>query len=344
MLGGKIVLSKLENDNISLKEVYKDYFPIGAAIAVSDLEDEGQREILLKHFNSITPENSLKFAIIHPEEDEYAFDDGDKIVNFAAENRMMVRGHTFVWHNQVPEWLFKDESGEAVSKEILVERLKAHINTLCRRYNDKIYAWDVVNEAVEDKSDFLYRDSQWYKIIGEEYLELSFKIARQASQNAVLFYNDYNNEKPEKLHKSYKLLKSMIDRGVPIDGIGIQGHWDIHDRDLFDNLKAAIELYASLGVKIQITELDVSMFSFDDKTRSILKPADDMIEQQSKVYKKLFEIFRYYKDVISGVTFWGISDKHTWKDNFPVKDRKDWPLLFDVDGRPKSAFYSIIDF
>lgn len=332
------------NGTISLKEVYKDYFLIGAAVEVEDLEDGLHRQLLLKHFNSLTAENAMKFERIHPKEDEFNFKDADKIVEFAMENNLKVRGHTFVWHNQTPEWVFKDKTGNEVSKELLLERLKFHINTVCNHYKNKIYAWDVVNEAIEDKEDYVLRKSPWYRIIGKEYVELAFKFVREADPEVELYYNDYNNEKPYKLYKTYDFLKSLLDKGIPIDGIGIQGHWDIYDEGLFDNLKRAIELYASLGLKIQITELDISMFEFENKTREVLIPTAEMLEFQALTYKKLFEIFRSYKGIITSVTFWGISDKHTWKDNFPVKGRKDWPLLFDEKQNPKKAFFEIVDF
>lgn len=334
----------MDNDIKSLKEAYRDYFPIGAAVAIEDLCDVGQKNLLLEHFNSLTAENAMKFERIQPEEGKFAFEDSDKIVEFAVKNNMKMRGHTFVWHNQTPDWVFKDSLGNEISKELLIERLRLHINALCERYKGKVYAWDVVNEAVEDKEDYLFRESEWYRIIGEKYIELAFRIAREADPYARLYYNDYNNEKPYKLNKTYKLLKGLLDKGTPIDGIGIQGHWDIHDSELFDNLKRAIELYASLGIKVQITELDVSMFAFNDHRRDIVAPTREMLDIQARVYKKLFEIFRSYKDVITSVTFWGISDKHTWKDNFPVKNRKDWPLLFDEEQRPKLAFFSVTDF
>lgn len=326
-----------------LSKAYLDYFPIGVAVRPEDLEGS-HGKLILEHFNSLTAENVMKFENIQPQEGRFTFRDSDKIVDFSVENKMKIRGHTFVWHNQTPQWVFLDDSGANVSRELLVERLHMHIKTICKRYGDKIYTWDVVNEAVEDKTDAQLRKSKWYEIIGEDYIDIAFKIARKEAPNAELYYNDYGNEQPKKLKKTYELLKRLIDSGTPIDGVGIQGHWNIYDRDLFDNLRRAIELYASLGIKIQITELDVSMFEFEDDTRTVLEPTTEMLKLQARVYEELFEIFRSYSDVIDGVTFWGVSDAYTWKDNFPVRDRKDWPLLFDVNQEPKEAFFSVVNF
>lgn len=332
----------LELLNLSLAETYKNYFKIGAAVTAKDLEGV-HRDILLKHFNSLTPENAMKFENIHPEEHSYNFEEVDMIKEFAIKNDMKLRGHTFVWHNQTPAWVFIDKDGKEASKELVIERLEEHIKTLCERYKDVVYAWDVVNEAVEDKTEKLLRETKWRKIIGGDYIKIAFEIAKKYAGDAKLFYNDYNNEMPYKLEKTYKVLKELLERGTPIDGIGIQAHWNIWDKNLVNNLKKAIEMYASLGLEIHITELDISVFEFEDKRTDLLEPTPQMLELQARVYEDVFSVFREYKDVITSVTLWGISDRHTWKDNFPVKGRKDWPLLFDINGKPKKALYRILN-
>lgn len=326
---------------LSLCSAYKDYFPIGAAVTVKDLE--GMHGKLLKtHFNSITAENAMKPEEIQPVEGKFNFEKTDKMKEFAVQNNMKMRGHTFVWHNQTPDWMFVDKNGNQASKELLLGRLKEHVKAVCNRYSDIVYAWDVVNEAIEDKSGELLRDTRWLNILGKDYIKYAFEIVKEADSKAALFYNDYNNEMPEKLEKSYNMLKDLVEKGTPIDGVGIQAHWNIRDINLIDNLKRAIEKYASLGLKMQITELDVSMFGFEDKRTDMLEPTAEMVNVQAEVYNNIFSVFRQYRDVITGVTLWGISDKYTWKDNFPVRNRKDWPLLFDVNGEPKSAFYKIV--
>jgi endo-1,4-beta-xylanase len=336
-------MSNNSNEKVlSLAETYKDYFKIGAAVRVEDLEGI-HGKTLIKHFNSITAENAMKFGEIQPEEGKYDFYKTDKMKEFALRNNMKMRGHTFVWHNQNPSWLFTNKNGEQVSKEILINRLKEHVKVLSDRYKDVIYAWDVVNEAVEDKSGELYRDTAWRRILGEDYIKTAFEIAREANNETELYYNDYNNEYPEKLDKSYKMLKDLLRKGTPIDGVGIQAHWNITDNNLKENLKNAIEKYASLGLKIQITELDVSMFNFEDRRKDLLQPTSEMLYLQEEMYNNIFQIFREYRDVVNSVTFWGISDKYTWKDYFPVRVRKDWPMVFDVDANPKPAFERIVN-
>lgn len=333
----------MRKEVLSLCKAYKDYFPIGAAVRVEDLQGLNGK-ILKEHFNSLTPENVMKFEEIHPTEEKYDFEKTDKIREFAAQNNMKLRGHNFVWHNQVPDWLFTDKNGQPASRELLLKRLKEHMKKLCQRYNDIVYAWDVVNEAIEDKSERLLRDTKWLNIIGEDYIETTFKLAKEVAGTSALYYNDYNNEFPEKLEKSLKFLKTLKEKETPIDGVGIQAHWNIRDGKLLDNLRRAIESYASLGLKIQVTELDISMFEFEDKRKDLIEPSEEMLYLQGKMYDDIFSMFREYKDEVTGVTLWGVTDRYTWKDNFPVRGRKDWPLLFDINGEPKIGLEKITNF
>lgn len=328
---------------ISLAEAYKDYFKIGAAVTVNDLQGE-HGELLKKHFNSITAENAMKFGEIHPEEDRYDFEKPDKMKEFALSNNMKMRGHTFVWHNQTSDWIFADKNGKEAPRELVLERLRQHVKVVCDRYKDVIYAWDVVNEAIEDKSGEQYRDTKWRRILGEDYIKTAFEVVKEIDNKAELIYNDYNNELPDKLEKSYDMLKVLLEKGTPIDGVGLQGHWNIRDKKLIDNLKSSIERYASLGLTLQVTELDVSMFEFEDKRTDLKEPTSEMLYLQEQTYDNIFSIFREYKELVTSVTFWGISDKYTWKDNFPVFGRKDWPMLFDIKGTPKGSFYKLANF
>jgi endo-1,4-beta-xylanase len=328
---------------LSLCEAYKDYFKIGAAVTVEDLQGV-QGELLKKHFNSITAENAMKPQEIQAEEGRFDFVKTDIMRDFAVSNNMGMRGHTFVWHNQTPDWMFVDKNGKPASRELLIQRLKDHVNALCNRYRGVIYAWDVVNEAIEDIKGEQLRDTKWLRILGEDYIKTAFEIAREADKDAELYYNDYNNELPDKLDKSYRMLKDQIAKGAPIDGVGIQAHWNITDNNLIDNLKNAIEKYASLGLKIQVTELDVSMFNFEDKRTDLLAPTSEMLNLQEEMYYNIFKTFREYREVLNSVTFWGISDMYTWKDNFPVRGRKDWPMLFDVKGNLKASFNRVVNF
>ena len=325
----------------NLCEVYKDYFPIGAAVNPEVINTH--RELLINHFNSITPENEMKFAAVHPEEGNYTFAQADLLVDFARENHLKVRGHTLIWHNQTPDWVFLDEYGQYVAKDILLRRMKEHITTVIKHFAGYVYCWDVVNEAIADDPHKYLRETKWLQIIGEEYLQKAFEFAHEADPNALLFYNDYNESDTIKSEKIYRLVKTLLDKGTPIHGIGLQAHWNIFSPKP-DEIRMAIEKYASLGLKLQITELDVSVFRFDDHRADLKEPTREMLDKQAEFLAEVFSIFREYKDVITGVTFWGIADDSTWLDNFPVKNRKNWPLLFDVNHQPKKCFYAIINF
>jgi len=327
--------------NRSLCRTYSNFFPIGAAVCPTVIKTH--KELLLKHFNSVTAENCMKFSLIHPEEKKWDFADADAIVDFAVANRMKVRGHTFVWHNQVPDWVFLDKKGNEASRDLLLARMQEHITTMMQRYKKQVYCWDIVNEAIEDKDEQQLRTTKWLKIIGPDYIKKAYEFARKADPEAMLFYNDYNCTSPEKSKKIYNLAKHLKDNGNLIDGVGMQGHWNIYAPS-FDRIMDTIDLYSSLGLKIQITELDLSMFLFDDKTTEFKQPSDEMVWLQQDRYEGIFKIFRDYRDIITGVTFWGVADDHTWLDDFPVKSRKDWPLLFDTQHNPKKAFASVVNF
>ncbi|KIP21668.1 Endo-1,4-beta-xylanase [Anoxybacillus ayderensis] len=322
----------------SLREVYKEHFRIGAA--VSPITIKTQKDLLVSHVNSITAENHMKFEHLQPKEGEFTFEQADEIVHFALSNNMVVRGHTLVWHNQTPPWMFYDREGKVVGKELLFERLKAHISTVIQRYKGKVYCWDVVNEAVADEGNDLLRISRWSEIAGMEFIEKAFLYAREADPNALLFYNDYNESFPEKREKIYKLVKSLLEKHIPVDGIGLQAHWSL-TRPTLEEIRLAIERYASLGVQLHITELDISMFEFDDHRNDLIKPTDQMVDKQAERYDQIFSLFKEYSDVIRNVTFWGIADDYTWLDNFPVKQRKNWPFLFDENHQPKPAFWKV---
>ncbi|WP_242696161.1 endo-1,4-beta-xylanase [Longitalea luteola] len=330
-----------------LKDHYSNYFPIGVAVSPRSLTG-ADAQLITAQFNSITPENAMKMGPIHPREDFYNWTLADSIVHFAQRHGMKVRGHALCWHEQTPDWFFKDASGKTVSKEVLLQRLKDHITTVVNRYKGKIYAWDVVNEAVDDDSSRILRNSLFHQICGDEFIVKAFEYAHAADPDAVLFYNDYNTERPEKRERIYKLLKKLVDAKVPIHGVGLQGHWSVFEPSE-DELRTAIERYSSLGLKVQVTELDVSVYPWE-KNRRAKRPGEndsftaEREQQQLEQYKKLFRIFRDYKNVITGVTFWGVSDRRTWLDEYPVHGRKNYPTLFDQQLKPKKAFFEVISF
>lgn len=320
---------------VGLKDKYQDYFKIGAAVNSKTIDTHA--DLIKQHFNSLTCENETKFLYLQKEENLFNFLRADKIVKFAKDNHIAMRGHTFTWHNQTPKWVF-----ENATKETLLDRLKYHMLIVGRRYEKDFYCWDVVNEAIEDKSELFYRNSPWLTIIGEDFMDYAFRYAREILPNADLYYNDYNETMVPKRDKIYSAVKGMLERGVPVDGIGLQCHWSVYHPSMED-LKRAIEQYAQLGLKLQITEIDVSFYQYKDTVRYD-KPIKKYLEMQAEIYKNAFAIFRQYKDVIDNVTLWGVADDATWLDNFPVRNRKNWPLLFDEDHQPKEALIKIMDF
>ncbi|MES2456414.1 MAG: endo-1,4-beta-xylanase [Bacteroidota bacterium] len=337
-----------KKDELGLKDYYKSFFPIGVAVTPRQLADSAQRALILKHFNSLTAENAMKMGPIHPEENRYDWAGADAIVNFATANGLKVRGHNLCWHTQAPKWMFVDSIGNQVTKEVLLKRLKEHIHAVVGRYKGKIYAWDVVNEAISDNPKELLRNSLWYKICGEDFIAKAFEYAHEADPKAVLFYNDYNTEYPEKRQRIYTLLKKLRDAGVPVHAVGLQGHWSIKDPSEA-MLKQAIDQYAALGIKVQVTELDVSVYTDGNIPEQAGAAGATgfsvaLQQQQAEQYGKFFHTFRQYKGTLTGVTFWNLSDRYSWLDNFPVRGRKNYPLLFDKDLQPKAAYWNVIRF
>ncbi len=327
------------DDMPRLRDVFDKKFRVGAAVNPITLNTQG--ELLRHHFNSLTAENEMKFVSLQPVEGLYRFDDADRLVDFAAANGMGVRGHTLVWHNQTPLWMFENADGSTVDRDTLLARMQTHIETVVTRYKGIVYAWDVVNEAVSDKSGEQLRPSKWLEIGGEDFIAKAFAYAHAADPNALLFYNDYNESVPEKREKIYALVKSFKDRGVPIHGVGLQAHWKLKQPSI-DEIRQAIERYASLGLKLHITELDVSMYEFEDHRTDLKEPTEAMLAEQAERYGQFFRLFTEYSEHIDSVTFWGAADDYTWLDNFPVRNRKNWPFLFDEKHEPKPSFWEVV--
>lgn len=323
----------------SLKEVFQDAFRIGAAVSTGILSSQG--EFVAEHYSSITAENEMKPEEVQPHEGVFTFEAADRIFEFAKINRIGVRGHTLLWHNQTGDWMFRDASGGVCSRDQLLDRMRQHIEAVVGRYRGQAYAWDVVNEAIEDKADLFFRESKWLQIAGEDFIDHAFHAAHRADPEALLFYNDYNETQPGKREKIYKLVHGLLDRNVPIHGIGMQGHWSIYGPPA-EEIRDAIERYASLGVRIHVTELDVSMFQFDDRRTDLKSPTDEMLKLQEQRYAEIFALLLEYKHVIDSVTFWGVADNYTWLDDFPVRGRKNWPFLFDEQMKPKSSFHRAV--
>ena len=333
--------------NEGLKDHFKDYFTIGVAVSPQSLKTD-EAGLILKEFNSMTPENAMKMGPIHPRENEYNWAGADSIAAFARRNNLKLRGHTLCWHNQTPRWLFTDSAtGKQVSKDVLLQRLKDHITSVVSRYKGTVYAWDVVNEAISDKKDEYMRPSLWYQICGEEFIAKAFQWAHEADPNALLFYNDYNEIDPVKREKIIRLIKDLKAKGVPVHGVGLQGHWAINEPS-GEQLEKTLEDFSSLGLTMQITELDISVYPKEHNAREGKAADVDTVfttekeQKQIEVYKTCFGLFKKYRKNISSVTFWNISDRHSWLDNFPVRGRKDYPLLFDAQLTPKKVYWEIL--
>lgn len=329
-----------------LKDYYKDYFPIGVAITPWMLRGEDSA-LIVNQFNSVTAENAMKMGPLQPRENEYFWRDADAIVGFAKRHNMKMRGHTLVWHAQTPSWLFRNAAGDTVSKDVLLQRMKDHITTVVSRYKGSVYAWDVVNEAIDDNNSIYLRNTAWYRICGEEFIAKAFEYAHAADPKAVLFYNDYNTENPGKRDRIYRLVKSLKDAGVPIHGVGLQGHWSVNNPSR-EELEKSIQMFSSLGLQVQVTELDVSVYGGRQGGQLIQGQRDttatftpEMESQQRDKYKMVFDVFRQYKDKLTGITFWNVSDRYSWLDG---RGRKNYPLLFDMNRQPKKAYWDVVNF
>ena len=338
----------------SLKDAYKDYFTIGVAVNQNNINDPAQSEIVKKQFNSVTAENDWKPGEIHPKEGVWNFEKADKIANFCRENGIKMRGHCLCWHSQFADWMFTDKKGKPVKKEVFYQRLRDHIHTVVNRYKDVVYAWDVVNEAMADDGrpfDFVdgkmvpaspYRQSRHFKLCGDEFIAKAFEFAREADPTGVLIYNDYSCVDNGKRERIYEMVKKMKDAGVPIDGIGMQGHYNIYFPDE-DQLEKAIQRFSEIVNIIHITELDLRTNTESGGqlrfSRGEAKPQAPYIATlQEDQYNRLFKIFRKYKNVIKNVTFWNLSDKDSWL------GLGNHPLPIDENLKAKRSFQVIRDF
>lgn len=342
---------------VALKDVFKDDFLIGAAINQAQFEERDARGAALvkAQFNTISPENVLKWESVHPKPDDYRFDAADHYVEFGEKNHMFVVGHNLIWHNQTPRWVFQDDQGQPLTREALIERMHEHIRTVVGRYKGRIGGWDVVNEALNE--DGTLRQSPWMKIIGEDYLAKAFEFAHEADPAAELYYNDYNLENEAKRDGAVALIRKLKAQGVPVAAVGLQGH-DKMDWPTVEQQDAAIAAFAALGVKVSISELDIDLLpratlqtgaevSTKARAQASLNPyakgLPDAVEQAvANRYADLFRVFLKHRHDISRVTFWGVTDGDSWLNNWPVRGRTSYPLLFDRSGRPKPAFDAIV--
>ncbi|MCR4603300.1 MAG: endo-1,4-beta-xylanase [Prevotella sp.] len=321
-----------------LKDAYKNYFMIGVAVNQRNVTDPSQMALVKKEFNSITAENDMKPQPTEPKEGEFNFEAADRIANFARQNGIKLRGHCLMWHSQIGDWMYKDNP----TKEVFYARMKNHIQTVVNRYKDVVYCWDVVNEAMTDDKNAVdpYRQSAMYKLCGDEFIAKAFQFAREADPKALLFYNDYNECDPVKSQRIFNMVKSMKQAGVPIDGIGMQGHYNIYGptEQEVDN---AISLYKTVVKHIHVTELDIrtneEMGGALRFNREGANVTDSVKQHLADQYARVFRVFRKHKDVIDCVTFWNLSDRDSWL------GAANYPLPFDTEYKPKMAYDYIKD-
>lgn len=344
---------KTEN---SLKKAFKDKFYIGTAMSLPQINgtDVKSDQIITSQFSSIVAENCMKSMFLQPQEGKFFFDDADRFVAFGEKNNMFIIGHTLIWHSQLPKWFFVDKDGKDVSPEVLKQRMKNHITTVVSRYKGRVKGWDVVNEAIME--DGTYRKSKFYEILGEEFIPLAFQYAQEADPNAELYYNDYNEWFPEKVKTVINIVKNMKSRGIKVDGVGMQTHVGLDTPKLAEYEKAIVD-YASAGVKVNVTEMEISALPSPWGTSANVS---DTVEYQAKMnpytkglpqnvqkewesrYLDFFRLFIKHQDKIRRVTMWGVTDNQSWKNDFPIKGRTDYPLLFDRNFKAKPVVEKII--
>jgi endo-1,4-beta-xylanase len=341
----------------SLKEVFKNKFLIGAALNVSQSsgKDELGDAIVIREFNTISPENIMKWGSIHPKPESYSFTEADKYVEFGEKNNMFIIGHTLVWHAQTPRWVFEDKDGKPETREMLLKKMKEHIQTVVGHYKGRVKGWDVVNEALDE--DGSLRKSQWLKIIGEDFIEKAFQYAHEADPNAELYYNDYSIENEPKLNGVIKIIKDLQSKGIKISAVGIQGHYLLNDPSP-SKIENCILKISSTGVPVQFTELDVNVLptpfnnpgaditlkaDYQEKYNPYVSGMPDSVQQKlSKYYQDIFSVFVKQEKNIKRITFWGVTDNNSWLNNWPIRGRTNYPLLFDRQGNKKPAYDAVI--
>ncbi len=341
-----------------LKKAFENDFMIGVALNRSQFysEDKVALPVIKGHFNSISPENALKWESIHPKLEKYDFADSDKYVEFGEKHKMFIIGHTLIWHNQTPKEVFLDRKGRFVSRKILLKRMRQHIKTVVGRYKGRINGWDVVNEALNE--DGTLRKTLWLEIIGEDYIAKAFEFAHQADPQAELYYNDYSIENEAKRRGAVKIIKTLLANKIPIKAIGLQGHNNFTFPTV-EQQDETIKEFADLGVKVIISELDINVlpdpvgfsgaevtlnFEMQEKLDPYKKGLP--LEIQKKLadrYLALFKVYRKQNEHITRITFWNVTDGDSWLNNFPIRNRTNYPLLFDRTGREKLAFQTLME-
>lgn len=341
--------------SVKLRSFSRRVLPLGVAVRArpGQVYTEQERDLIRRHFSIITPESAMKWHHCQPEPGPYTFEKADEIVAFAEANQQKVLGHTLLFNrkNNYPAWVFSEGEGKA-SRTLVEKRLREQVDTMMGRYQGRVYAWDVVNEAVEEMEPY-YRETKWYNMFGGTFVPMAFRMAKEADPKALLIYNDFRVEVPRKLERVLLLLEELKREGVLPDVVGIQGHWELDDVP-FGELEAAILALHQAGVRVSVTELDLDVISrkkyWNPKTRPEAIAQDpypdgcpnEVLARQAEQYGQLFRLFRKHAEKMERITFWGLSDRHSWLNTWPWK-RVNHGLLFDREARPKPAFYAVAD-
>ncbi len=343
------------SQDFSLRNAFNGKLHIGVAVSsrvYMGVETEETR-LTAKHFSSVVAENEMKPGFLQPKEGVWTWEKADRFVAFGEKHQMKIIGHCLVWHNETPDWFFKNVDGSPANRETLIARLRSHIHTVVGRYKGRVHGWDVVNEAFEN--DGTLHPSPWKDGIGDDFIELAFRFAHEADPSAELYYNDFNMFVPAKANGVLKFMAKLREKGVRIDGIGLQGHCNL-TAPRVDELESTIRKIGEAGFRAMITELDVSVLpnawglsaeiqkrrDYDAKYNPYTKGVpDDVLEQQAKRYRELFEMCLRYRRIIDRVTIWGVSDRMSWLNNYPMRGRRDYPLLFDREWKAKPCFTAV---
>jgi len=343
----------ITDEPLSLKAAFRDNFHIGTALNKSQINEAipEAATLIQKEFNSITAENMMKWMHIQPATDTFNFELSDKFVELGEKNDMFIIGHTLVWHSQLAPW-----ANEIKDREEMIGHLQNHISTIVGRYKGRVNGWDVLNEALNE--DGSLRNSIFLQLFGEEYIKAAFELAAEADPEAELYYNDYNLCNPAKREGAIELVKKLQASGTRIDGVGIQAHWNLNHPSLEEIEKSILD-YAALGVKVMFTEMDVTVIpnpwdlqgaDVDQNLEGseFMNPyteglPDSVQTQLAKRYEDIFKLFLKHENKITRVTFWGVNDGQSWKNNWPIKGRTSYPLLFDREYKPKMAYHSVMD-
>ena len=344
-----------QDDERSLRKAAAGRFLMGVSVNQSDLEDDASRSLLLRQFNVITPENCMKPQSLQPKEGEFHFGQSDLLVDFAKTNELQVVGHCLLWakDDRTSQWMMINED-RPVERDVLLKRIEDHIEKVVTRYAEHVSMWDVVNEAINDSGEKLYRDSVYTRLTGDEFIELAFRTARKHDPSALLIYNDYDCHRPHKREKLIRFLTEMKQRNIPIDAYGIQGHLSLGD-DSVDQLRITFDQLRKIGMKVVITELDIDVVGRDawwadqGSQRERLRHynpypdacPDELLQKQSEQYAALFRLFVENSDIIERVSFWNLHDGRSWLNDFPWR-RTNYPLLFDRGRNPKPAYDAVL--